>query len=391
MAPGRVPAQPPRRRLRMLKILTVFGTRPEAVKLAPVLRELEKDRSAFESVVCVTGQHREMLDQVLQLFDIKPDLDLQLMEQDQQLPDLTATAIRRVSEVVDRVKPDLLVVQGDTTSAMASALAAFYARVPIGHVEAGLRTGNRYSPFPEEINRHLITVLASYHFAPTETAREALLREGVEPSSVLVTGNTVVDALHWIVKSPHEGSSGPGRDGRRLILVTAHRREHFGKPFLELCLALRELVERNPEVELVYPVHLNPNVQKPVRKVLANVPRVHLLPPLKYGDFIHLLSQAYLVLTDSGGIQEEAPVLGKPVLVMRRETERPEAVAAGVARLVGPDRHAILEEAEELLNNPSAYDAMAKAQSPFGDGHAAERIAAFLKRLPAQQRVGDAE
>jgi UDP-N-acetylglucosamine 2-epimerase len=365
----------------MPRILLVFGTRPEAIKMAPLVRVLE-EHPDFEAVTCVTAQHREMLDQVLDWFHIAPDYDLNLMQPNQTLAGLTARALESITGVIEQVQPDAVLTQGDTTTAMTTALAAFYLRVPVGHVEAGLRTYNLYNPFPEEVNRHLISVMATYNFAPTATARDALLREGVDPASIFVTGNTVIDALQWTVAQPHHLTIDVplGVPGERLILVTAHRRESFGPDFESICRALRQIVERNTGVRLIYPVHLNPNVQEPVYRILSGMERVHLIAPLPYPDFAHLMARAALVITDSGGLQEEAPALGKPVLVMRATTERPEAVAAGTARLVGTETADIVAAAEELLRDPAAYAAMANAVSPFGDGHAAERIADILLR-----------
>jgi len=362
----------------MRRILLVFGTRPEAIKMAPLVRVLgERD---CRVVTCVTAQHREMLDQVLDWFAITPDHDLDLMEPNQTLAGITARALQGVSDVVEQVAPDILLVQGDTTTAMTAAMAGFYHRVAVGHVEAGLRTGDIYNPFPEEVNRRLVGVMARYHFAPTTTARDALLAENVNPASIYVTGNTVLDALQWTVAQPHRLHVDLPLDqpNERLILVTAHRRESFGPEFEAICHALRRIAQHNPEVRLVYPVHLNPNVQEPVHRILGNVERVHLIDPLPYPDFAHLMNRAVLVITDSGGLQEEAPALGKPVLVMRKTTERPEAVEAGTARLVGTDTDTIVSAAEELLHDPDAYQAMANAISPFGDGHAAEYIADIL-------------
>jgi UDP-N-acetylglucosamine 2-epimerase len=361
----------------MPRVLSIFGTRPEAIKMAPLVRLLDEQR--VESVTCVTAQHREMLDQVLDWFHIEPDVDLNLMQPDQALADLTARALTRISQVIEQVQPDVVLVQGDTTTAMAAAMAAFYLRVPVGHVEAGLRTRNIYNPFPEEINRHLISVMATYNFAPTQTAVHALMDEGAAAESVYLTGNTVIDALQWTVAQPHHLDLGlPLDDDKRLILVTAHRRESFGPEFENICHALRAIAERNQGVRLVYPVHLNPNVQEPVYRMLASVERVHLIDPLPYPDFAHLMKRSTLIITDSGGLQEEAPALGVPVLVMRATTERPEAIEAGTARLVGTDPVCIVEAAEELLHDPAAYQAMASAISPFGDGHAAERIVDIL-------------
>jgi UDP-N-acetylglucosamine 2-epimerase (non-hydrolysing) len=362
----------------MIRVLSVFGTRPEAIKLAPVILELAKHSGQIESQVCVTAQHREMLDQVLEWFQIKPDYDLDLMQADQGLAQFGSRALVAVTQVLQEVEPDLVLVQGDTTSAMMAALAAFYLHIPVGHVEAGLRTRDRYNPFPEEINRRVTGVLASYHFAPTERAATALREEQVPEESIFVTGNTVVDALLMTILRKVDLQLEIGLNGRYPILVTAHRRESFGAPFESLCLALCDLAERNEDVEIIYPVHLNPNVRDPVKRILAGQPRVHLLEPLRYEQFAHLMARAYLILTDSGGIQEEAPVLGKPTLVMRETTERPEAIEAGTARLVGTDRQRIVAEAERLLRDKEAYRSMAQAGSPFGDGHAAERIVQII-------------
>jgi len=362
----------------MKRILTVFGTRPEAIKLAPVILELQKHPAHLENLVCVTAQHREMLDQVLEWFQIEPDYDLNLMQPDQGLAGFASRALVSISKVLQEVRPDVVLVQGDTTTVMMTALAAFYQHIPVGHVEAGLRTRNRYNPFPEEINRRIAGVLATYHFAPTERAAAALRAEQVPEEDIFVTGNTVVDALLMTVQHPVALKLDFSLDGRTLILVTAHRRESFGAPFESLCLALRDLAERNVNVEIVYPVHLNPRVRDPVGRILSEQSRIHLLEPLRYEQFIHLMVQAYLILTDSGGIQEEAPVLGKPTLVMREATERPEAIEAGTARLVGTDRHRIVAETERLLYDKEAYRTMAQAGSPFGDGRAAKRIVDIL-------------
>ncbi|MFQ5796096.1 MAG: non-hydrolyzing UDP-N-acetylglucosamine 2-epimerase [Candidatus Bipolaricaulia bacterium] len=379
-----------------MRVLTVFGTRPEAIKMAPVVRELENHPDRIKSAVCVTAQHREMLDQVLDLFDIQPDIDLDLMQPDQILPELTAQVVSAMTRILDRERPDRILIQGDTTTVMATALAAFYLKIPVGHVEAGLRTQDRYNPFPEEINRRIVSTLASYHFAPTPAAGQTLLGEGVDPNTIFVTGNTVVDALYWILKRPLSeqskkllqdlGLTDPDSVGAvehpvRLILVTAHRRESFGHPFESLCRGLRVVVERNPDVLLVYPVHLNPRVRDPVQRILSGHQRIRLIEPLPYEPFVRLMNASYLVLTDSGGIQEEAPVLGKPVLVLRQETERSEAIAAGVAKLVGTDEERIVAETERLLHNEAAYQAMVKAESLFGDGHAARRIVKVLLKL----------
>jgi len=362
------------------RIMVVFGTRPEVVKMAPVVRELRARPDRAETIVCATGQHRQMLDQVLRAFGISPDLDLGLMQPDQTLAGLTAASMRGLDGALAEREPDAVLVQGDTTTAMVAALAAFYRRIPVGHVEAGLRTRDRYRPFPEEINRRVISCLASWNFAPTKTAVRALLAEGVSPATIHLTGNTVIDALLDILSRPERPGEAPPfpSSGMRLVLVTAHRRESFGKPFEDLCAALRDVAAGTPDVEVVYPVHLNPNVQTPVRRILGSSPRVHLIEPLGYVAFARLMKRATLILTDSGGIQEEAPALGVPVLVMREETERPEAVEAGVARLVGTDTARITSEARRLLGNEQARGAMSRGASPFGDGHAAERIVRVL-------------
>lgn len=361
-----------------------FGTRPEAIKLAPVIQELARHAREFQPVVLVTAQHRQMLDQVLRVFDITPDYDLDVMRPGQSLADVTVGVLRGVERVLRRARPDMVMVQGDTTSALAAALAAFYERIPVGHVEAGLRTGDKYSPYPEEMNRRLVSGLADLHFAPTRTARDNLLREGVPRGRIRVTGNTVVDALRAIRASKAKWRV-PVLDriapGQRVVLVTAHRRENFGPGFERICRALRMIVERNPDVAVVYPVHLNPNVRKPARAILGRVPRVYLVAPLEYLPFVRLMERAYVILTDSGGIQEEAPALGKPVLVMRDVTERPEAVAAGTARLVGTETEVIVSATERLLRSAAAYRKMARARNPFGDGLASRRIAAALLRF----------
>ena len=361
-------------------VLSIFGTRPEAIKMAPVLAALSRERG-LRSLVCVTAQHREMLDQVLSLFSIRPDADLDLMREGQTLTGITTRALTELEPYLAKTRPDLLLVQGDTTTTMAASLAAFYARVPVAHVEAGLRTGDPLYPWPEEVNRRITTVIATHHFAPTERARRNLLAEGEPDEAITVTGNTVIDALLEIVeRKPSRAPSLPLR-GRRIVLVTAHRRENFGEPLLEITGAIRDLAERHPDVDLVYPVHRNPNVDGPVRRELAGVAGVHLIDPLEYKPFADLMSESFMVLTDSGGIQEEAPSLGKPVLVLRDETERPEAVEAGTVRLVGPHRAAIVRVASELLASPEAYARMARAVNPYGDGKAAGRIVAKLREI----------
>lgn len=363
------------------RILLIFGTRPEAIKMAPLVHELNR-RESLEGITCVTAQHREMLDQVLDWFRIEPDYDLDLMQPNQTLAGLTARAVQGITEVIEEVKPDVVLSQGDTTTAMTAAMAAFYLQIPVGHIEAGLRTGDIYNPFPEEVNRHLISVMTTYNFAPTETAKAALLAEGVRPETIYITGNTVIDALQWTVNQPHALDIGLPLEAQdeRIILITGHRRESFGPAFESMCHAFKHLAENNPDVRLIYPVHLNPNVQEPVYRILEGVERVHLIDPLPYPDFAHLEALATLIITDSGGIQEEAPSLGKPVLVTRRTTERPEAVEAGTAKLVGTDTDEIVRAAEELLNDQEAYSAMANAHSPFGDGTAARQIIDILER-----------
>jgi UDP-N-acetylglucosamine 2-epimerase (non-hydrolysing) len=361
-----------------MKVLSIFGTRPEAIKMAPVVKELEKHSDVIESIVCVTGQHREMLDQVLSLFAIKPQIDLDLMEPNQSLASLTAKAMKTLTDVIIQVKPNIILVQGDTTTAMVAGLAGFYQKVSVGHVEAGLRTYDRYSPFPEEINRRLISSLATYNFAPTQAAVNALLAEGFPQESIFLTGNTVIDALFMTVNKDCELGMDFLNPNKKLILVTAHRRESFGKPFQDICNGLKEIAMRNSEVEIVYPVHLNPNVRGVVYRVLSNQERFHLIEPLEYKKFVHLMNRSHIVLTDSGGIQEEAPALGKPVLVLRDKTERPEAIESGTVKLIGTDTQVIINETEKLLHDKDEYNKMSKAVSPYGDGRAAERIAGII-------------
>lgn len=363
----------------MPAVMVVVGTRPEAIKLAPVILELQK-RPRWKTIVVATAQHRQMLDQVLEIFRIQPNIDLNLMEPDQTLFDITGKAIHAFELVLEKTRPDVVLVQGDTTTAFVGALAGFYHKIPVGHVEAGLRTGNKYFPFPEEMNRKLVTAIADFHFAPTPRNRENLLREGVPSSQIVVTGNTVIDALLLVVQQEVDISNLGLPPHERMILITAHRRENFGKPLESICMAIGDLARFYPRDLFVYPVHLNQNVQKPVRKLLDKIPNVVLLPPLDYLTFSHLLAKSYLVLTDSGGIQEEAPSLGKPVLVLRNETERPEAVEAGTVRVVGPNRERIVQEAGELLENPKAYETMARATNPYGDGKASIRIVEFLEK-----------
>lgn len=370
------------------KILAVLGTRPEAIKMAPVIRSLRGSSLSFEARVCITAQHREMMDPVLRLFDIEPDHDLNLMHEGQSLAEFTSRAFRALDEVVRQEQPDWVLVQGDTSTVMVASLVAFYHQVRVGHVEAGLRTGEKYQPFPEEINRRVTSVVADLHFAPTERARENLLRESVRPESIHVTGNPVIDALRWVAGLPYDWDQGQLARvprGRRIILVTAHRRENFGATLEGICEALRSVAASHSEgVQLVYPVHLNPNVQRPVHQLLERIPNITLLPPLEYLDMVNLLKEAFLVLTDSGGLQEEGPGLGKPVLVMRRVTERPEGVEAGTVRVVGTDPAAIVEGVNRLLADPEEYQRMAHAVNPYGDGHAAGRIIQAIETAPAR-------
>lgn len=362
-----------------LKIMTVFGTRPEAIKMAPVVRELTRYPDDIKPVVAVTAQHREMLDQVLELFHIVPDYDLDIMQARQSLFDITCRVLQGLGKVLTAEKPDLVLVHGDTTTTFTGALAAFYCQTAVGHVEAGLRTGEKYSPYPEEMNRRLTGALADLHFAPTATARRNLLAEGVAPARVLVTGNTVIDALRATVQPGYRFAEPALNDidyRRRVLLVTTHRRENLGEPLRHVYIALRQVVQDFPDVEVVFPVHRNPRVRQVVAQELGHVARVHLIDPLEYEPFVNLMARCHLVLTDSGGIQEEAPSLGKPVLVLRDTTERPEAVAAGTVKLVGTARQAVYDETRRLLTDETAYHAMATAVNPYGDGQAARRIVA---------------
>jgi UDP-N-acetylglucosamine 2-epimerase (non-hydrolysing) len=374
-----------------LRVLSVFGTRPEAIKMAPVVQQLGGTPGVL-SRVCITAQHRQMLDQVLELFGLQPDYDLDLMKPDQPLNELTAAVFTGLEPVLRGFGPDWVLVQGDTTTVMAAGLSAYYHRVRVGHVEAGLRTGDKWQPFPEEINRKVLGAVADLHFAPTEWARGNLLREGVSEASIRVTGNPVIDALRQVLRQTCDLEAGPlhGRlDGRKLLLVTAHRRENFGAPMERIFGALLRIArEFEPLVQLVYPVHMNPNVHEPAHQLLGGVANIHLIPPLDYLPMVHLMKRAYLVLTDSGGLQEEAPAVGTPVLVMREVTERPEALEAGTALLVGTDPERIYAEAKRLLENPQAQAAMARANNPYGDGHAAERIVAALLEASGAQAGG---
>jgi len=363
-----------------MKIISVFGTRPEAIKMAPIVRNLAERSGSVTSKVIVTGQHREMLDQVLELFGIVPDYDLDVMKDNQTPIQVAASIMSQLEPIFQQEKPDWVLVQGDTTTVATVSLTAFYSRIKVGHVEAGLRTFDKWQPFPEEINRRVASVTADLHFAPTHQAKQNLLNEGVAAKDIVVTGNPVIDALKWVAQQPLKNSLlDQLNDNRKLILVTAHRRENFGKPLENICLALRELAEKyDGQLQIVYPVHRNPNVQNTVYPLLEAVPNIKLLPPLDYLSLVHLMKQSTIVLTDSGGIQEEAPSLGKPVLVLRETTERPEAVEAGTVKIVGTDRRYIVTEVLQLLENSDAYEQMAQSVNPYGDGHAAERIVGAL-------------
>ncbi len=370
----------------MSKVLFILGTRPEAIKLAPVIAELRGRPGRFETTVAVTAQHREMLDQVLELFGIEPGYDLDLMTEDQSLFDITSAALPALGKVLAAEAPSIVLVEGDTTTVLAAALAAFYLGIPVGHVEAGLRTLDKRNPFPEEMNRRLAAAISDYHFAPTRRARRNLLAEGIPADKIWVTGNTVIDALLSVVSRPynlfdHPPLSGVAASGKRLIMVTVHRRESFGQPLRSIFQALKDIAARNEDIAIVFPVHLNPNVRHAAAEVLEGVDGVSLIDPLPYLAFAHLMKQSFLILTDSGGIQEEAPSLGKPVLVLREVTERPEAIEAGTAILVGSDRARIADVTQELLDNSAKYDRMARAVNPFGDGKAAQRIVDVLETV----------
>ena len=378
----------------MKKVMLVFGTRPEAIKMAPLVKEFQKYPDKFKTIVCVTGQHREMLDQVLRIFEIVPDYDLNIMKQGQDLYDVTSRVLSGMRDVLKEVQPDVVLVHGDTTTSTAAALAAFYQQIPVGHVEAGLRTHNIYSPWPEEMNRQITGRIATYHFAPTPLSRQNLLAENVKPEQIIVTGNTVIDALYMVVdkiktdkaldKELEEVLLHSGYDvnrlsnGRKMVLITGHRRENFGDGFISMCKAIQALTQKYPEVDFVYPMHLNPNVRKPIHEVfgedLSNLGNMFFIEPLEYLSFVYLMEKSTIVLTDSGGIQEEAPGLGKPVLVMRDTTERPEALEAGTVKLVGTDFDKIVTEVSALLENEEYYERMSKAVNPYGDGRATERI-----------------
>ena len=386
----------------MRKVLLVFGTRPEAIKMAPLVMELQKQKERIETVVCVTGQHREMLDQVLEIFDIKPDYDLNIMKRGQDLYDVTARVLTGMREVLKEIKPDIVLVHGDTTTSTAAALAAFYQQIPVGHVEAGLRTHNIYSPWPEEMNRLLTGRLATYHFSPTPLSRNNLIKESINDRNIIVTGNTVIDALYWVVDKIKNNKeldnelesvlSKAGYDvnrldnGKKLVLITGHRRENFGDGFINMCTAIKDLTIKHPNVDFVYPMHLNPNVRKPIHEVfgedLSGLKNMFFIEPLEYLSFVYLMEKSSIVLTDSGGIQEEAPGLGKPVLVMRDSTERPEALNAGTVKLVGTDYNKIVNEVSSLIDDKAAYEKMSKAVNPYGDGLACGRIVnALLYRI----------
>lgn len=379
--------------------MLVFGTRPEAIKMAPLVKEFQKHPDTFQTIVCVTGQHREMLDQVLNIFDIRPDFDLNIMKQGQDLYDVTARVLTGMRDVLREAQPDVVLVHGDTTTSTAAALAAFYQQIPVGHVEAGLRTHNILSPWPEEMNRQITGRIASYHFAPTALSRQNLLQENVDDANITVTGNTVIDALYWVVDRIKNDRSLDAEleevlrhagydvnrlaDGRPLVLITGHRRENFGDGFINMCTAIKQLTERYPNVDFVYPMHLNPNVRRPIHEVfgddLSNLGNMYFIEPLEYLSFVYLMEKSTIVLTDSGGIQEEAPGLGKPVLVMRDTTERPEALEAGTVKLVGTDREKIINEVSTLLDDAAAYARMSQAVNPYGDGLACSRIVERLK------------
>lgn len=382
----------------MKTVMLVFGTRPEAIKMAPLVKEFQKHPETFKTVVCVTGQHRQMLDQVLQLFEITPDYDLNIMKQGQDLYDVTARVLTGMRDVLKEAQPDVVLVHGDTTTSTAAALAGFYAQIPVGHVEAGLRTHNIYSPWPEEMNRQITGRIATYNFAPTPLSKANLLREAVAEESIAVTGNTVIDALHLVVNKLKENAElakeqdaillSAGYDvnrlanGKKLVLITGHRRENFGDGFIRMVTAMKDLSEKYPDVDFVYPMHLNPNVRKPIHEVFGEDltrPNFFFIEPLQYLEFVHLMSKSAIVLTDSGGIQEEAPGLGKPVLVMRDTTERPEALEAGTVKLVGTDYNKIVSEVSQLLDDSAYYDKMSKAVNPYGDGLACGRIVETLK------------
>lgn len=361
----------------MKKIMLVFGTRPEAIKMCPLVNELKK-RKSIETVVCVTGQHRQMLDQVLEAFSVVPDYDLSIMKDKQTLFDVTVNILERIKTVLEEVKPDVVLVHGDTSTTFVTALACFYLQIPVGHVEAGLRTYNIYSPYPEEFNRQAVSIISQYNFAPTELSRQNLLKEGKNPESIYVTGNTAIDALKTTVRADYTHPELEWADGSRLIMITAHRRENLGEPMRHMFKAIRRVMDEHPDVKAIYPIHMNPVVREIAQEYLGDDDRIHIIEPLDVLDFHNFLSRSYLILTDSGGIQEEAPSLGKPVLVMRDTTERPEGIAAGTLKLVGTEEETIYKEFSRLLSDKDEYEAMSKASNPYGDGHACERIADIL-------------
>ena len=362
----------------MKKVMLVFGTRPEAIKMCPLVNEL-KTRENLETVVCVTGQHRQMLDQVLETFQVVPDYDLSIMKDKQTLFDITTNILNGIGAVLDEVKPDVVLVHGDTSTTFVTALACFYKQIPVGHVEAGLRTYDIYSPYPEEFNRQAVSIISNYNFAPTERAKQNLLKEGRDESRIWVTGNTVIDALKTTVREDYTHPELSWAEGSRLIFITAHRRENLGQPMHNMFRAIRRVMEEHPDVKALYPIHMNPVVRKAADEELGGCDRIHIIDPVEVFDCHNIMARSYMILTDSGGIQEEAPSLGKPVLVMRDTTERPEGIAAGTLKLVGTDEEVIYRNFKELLENPAAYDAMAKANNPYGDGHACERIADILE------------
>ncbi len=371
--------------MKKIKVLTVFGTRPEAIKMAPVIKELEKFPDIFESIVCVTAQHREMLDSVLKLFNIKPDYDLNIMKANQNLWSVTSDVLIKTKDIFENENPNIVLVHGDTTTSMAAALSAFYAKIPVGHVEAGLRTFDKYNPFPEEINRVFADSICEYHFAPTDTSVENLKLSNISVNHIYKTGNTVIDALLYIVQNKQADISNLGLDlSKRTVLVTAHRRENFGEPIKNICNAILKLIAQNPDIQVVYPVHPNPNIKNTVYSILGGKDRIILTEPQDYAPFSTLMKHSCLILTDSGGVQEEAPSLGKPVLVLRKTTERPEAVEFGTVKLVGTDCDKIFDEANILLNNQQAYKKMSEAVNPYGDGLASKRIVDILKTLSVQ-------
>lgn len=361
----------------MKKIMLVFGTRPEAIKMCPLVNELKK-RKNIETIVCVTGQHRQMLDQVLEAFSVVPDYDLSIMKDKQTLFDVTVNILERIKTVLEEVKPDVVLVHGDTSTTFVTALACFYLQIPVGHVEAGLRTYNIYSPYPEEFNRQAVSIISQYNFAPTELSKQNLLKEGKNPESIYVTGNTAIDALKTTVRADYTHPELEWADGSRLIMITAHRRENLGEPMRHMFKAIRRVMDEHPDVKAIYPIHMNPVVREIAQEYLGDDDRIHIIEPLDVLDFHNFLSRSYLILTDSGGIQEEAPSLGKPVLVMRDTTERPEGIAAGTLKLVGTEEETIYKEFSRLLSDKDEYEAMSKASNPYGDGHACERIADIL-------------